>query len=276
MGLFGPNKNERDMHKATEEQETIRHQADLDNSRFQRNLEHQEHEAELNFQAEQNEADRQSAERVANTNLEIEMTRQETENRKNDAALRKAQIEKGRDIEVAEINAEKARVHEEHDTKRAEINAETERIVSENAKQVQIRELEAKEKVAAEVSKMFDSYLNFLSDNTRQKIELLEKNEEVRKAKYIATLESTREEQSHILELSKEAKGQDKLEYLDKLDELESTINSLIKKDEEDSKMFKEELEFIDYKAQKELQNSMNNNMRLMSSGNVSLLDGDK
>lgn len=176
--------------------------------------------------------------RLAETEKEIQETEQREEtNRKK--------------IEETE-ETKRTFLRETEETKRFESDQVTRRAGIEANRQISIKELEYKETAVKEMTNMFNSYMKYVSEAYKAEIDFLIKENLDRKEKFLATLQSTREEKAHILELSKEAKGQEKLDYLNKSDELEETIRMLLDKDSKDEENMKAQLQIISYKQDRD------------------------
>lgn len=175
---------------------------------------------------------------------------------KADADVKIAAGENERKIRTAEIEKEiqETEQREETNRKKIEETEETQRISireTEETKRVE-SELEYKKTAVKEMTNMFNSYMQSISEAHKADIDFLIKENLDRKEKFLAALQSAREEKAHILELSKEAKGQEKLEYLNKSDELEETIRMLLDKDSKDEENMKAQIQIISYKQDRE------------------------
>lgn len=164
--------------------------------------------------------------------------------------------ENERKITIARIEKEIQETEQREETNRKEIEEteETKRFESEQATRRAEIEANRQIEVAARksVADVFNSYMQYVSEAYKAEIDFLIKENLDRKEKFLATLQSAREEKAHILELSKEAKGQEKLDYLNKSDELEETIRMLLDKDSKDEDNMKAELQIISYKQDRE------------------------
>lgn len=210
--------------------------------------------------AVQNDKDRSHREKIESirANADIQIAAGENERK-----IRTAEIEK--EIQETEQREETNRkeieeteetkrtfLRETEETKRFESDQVTRRAGIEANRQVSIKELEYKETAVKEMTNMFNSYMQYVSETHKAEIDFLIKSNLDRKEKFLAALQSAREEKAHILELSKEAKGQEKLDYLNKSDELEETIRMLLDKDSKDEDNMKAELQIISYKQDRE------------------------
>lgn len=157
---------------------------------------------------------------------------------------------------TSNFQTETTKVEAEEITKQVRINSDRDIGLAEKQKEVHIKEIEFKQEVVKEYSKMFCSYMINVTEAYKAELEFLLNNNIERRTRYLATLESTREEQKICLQLSKETTGQEKLDYLDRVNELEETINNLIEKDSKDEEILKTNLLTISYKQQKGLERS--------------------
>lgn len=254
------------------------HQADLDAQaiRAQRQAEREEREANEARRAAEREAaaERRSKEEIARTEAETERyaiekdsanklrlgeLQAETDRHEMNVDLEKHRISEEKEAEVKvkeyETDLEKTQLVEktrqkalEEETIQVEINAKRDIALGE-------QEAEYKKIACQEVSKMFSTYVTCFTEAYKAELEFLRDNNIERRTKYLETLKSTREEQAKALELSKETKGQEKLNYLNRVDELENTIRELIAKDSKDEEILKANLAAISYKQQTELEN---------------------
>lgn len=243
MGFFGINtkkdrehelnmQREHDEAKAKEEAAAL---ASQERQQAKREEEQTRREkARLDSAERESEANRRSEERKIQikADAEIEQTQIEANTQK---AL--AQMENERTI--AEYNAKVAmnakdreeqtectKITEEENTKRVEINANRDIEIAN-------KEMQIKYEALSTMKDMFTSYLNVVSESHKAEIEALIAFNETRKVKYLASLEKAQARHEKLLDLSKEAKGQEKLNYLNESRELEKTIRDLQTADKE-------------------------------------------
>lgn len=243
MGLFGINTKkdrEHELNKQREHDEAEAKKAAAELASQERQQAKRENEqtrrekARLDSAERESEANRRSEERKIQikTDAEIEQTQIEADTQK---AL--AQMENERTI--AEYNAqvainaknreeqtERTRIEEEENTKRIEINANRDIEIAN-------KEMQIKYEALSTMKDMFTSYLNVVSESHKAEIEALIAFNETRKVKYLASLEKAQARHEKLLDLSKEAKGQEKLNYLNESRELEKTIRDLQTADKE-------------------------------------------
>lgn len=243
MGLFGINtkkdrEHELNMQREHDEAEAKKAAAERASQERQQakreNEQTRREKARLDSAERESESNRRSEERKIQikTDAEIEQTQIEADTQK---AL--AQMENERTI--AEYNAqvainaknreeqtERTRIEEEENTKRVEINANRDIEIAN-------KEMQIKYEALSTMKDMFTSYLNVVSESHKAEIEALIAFNETRKVKYLASLEKAQARHEKLLDLSKEAKGQEKLNYLNESRELEKTIRDLQTADKE-------------------------------------------
>ncbi len=146
------------------------------------------------------------------------------------------------------------------DEEKAKIEADRDIIINEGNtnRDIEIAEKERqiKEEAIKTTKEMFTSYLQFVSENHRREIEALLTFNENRKEKFLFSLESARTEKKHLIELSRDAKGQDKQNYLDESREIEETIQKLQTEDKEADEALAGKLAMLHDKQEKEMQNN--------------------
>jgi len=80
---------------------------------------------------------------------------------------------------------------------------------------------------------MFSSYLQFISESKRAEIEFLVHQSESRKAKFLASIEEAGKRKQYLLDLSKDVKGQEKVNYLNEAHDIEESIKEMQNADKE-------------------------------------------
>lgn len=261
------------------------HQAELDAQviKAQRQAEREEREVNEARRAAEREAaaERHSKEEIAKTEAATERYAIEKDSA---TKLKLGELQAETDRYEMDLDLEKHRISEENETERYNREAEVkikeyetdlektqlvektrQKALEEETIQVEInakrdialgeQEAEYKKIACQEVSKMFSTYVTCFTEAYKAELEFLRDNNIERRTKYLETLKSTREEQAKALELSRETKGQEKLNYLNRVDELENTIRELIAKDSKDEEILKANLAAISYKQQTELEN---------------------
>lgn len=167
---------------------------------------------------------------------------------------------------ASQQSTEKVRIQEEEESRRTEIQARRDVAISESENRV-------KEKAIAEISNMFSSYLKYTTESHKAEIELLYKNSEIQKEKFMRLIDANQSEKEKLMELSAQASSDtDKLNYLNRIDDCEATIKTLIEKDEEADKNLKAALAQISYRQRVETQKS---NEKLISTDMLFLSQPD-
>ena len=217
---------------------------------------------EIDSQERIRKAEQESKERLARISQEgkekLEQQSLEAESRESDAnrrsAEKKIKMKVDADVRMREsedkTQIELAKIEQTQKTRRTEI-AETEetrrnQIAMEKEREFRMKGIEATEK-------MFCEYLNVFSEMHRVDVEALIKINENRKEKFFAELDSARNRQARLDELSKEAKGQEKLNYLNESREIEEKIQKFETEDFEADKDFAAKLKLISEESKKEI-----------------------
>lgn len=190
--------------------------------------------ARLDSAERESEANRRSEERKIQikTDAEIEQTQIEADTQKalaqmeNERTIAKYNAQVAINAKDREEQTECTRIEEEENTKRIEINANRDIEIANKKMQIKYEALST-------MKDMFTSYLNVVSESHKAEIEALIALNETRKVKYLASLEKAQARHEKLLDLSKEAKGQEKLNYLNESRELEKTIRDLQTADKE-------------------------------------------
>lgn len=190
--------------------------------------------ARLDSAERESEANRRSEERKIQikTDAEIEQTQIEADTQKalaqmeNERTIAKYNAQVAMNAKDREEQTECTKIEEEENTKRIEINANRDIEIANKKMQIKYEALST-------MKDMFTSYLNVVSESHKAEIEALIALNETRKVKYLASLEKAQARHEKLLDLSKEAKGQEKLNYLNESRELEKTIRDLQTADKE-------------------------------------------
>lgn len=251
MGLFGPNKNDVEIEKIKAQEITKQNEQNLKHEREEREREREAERERLAAEREEAEAMRAYEEHISELNTQAAISENEAKKfiteKNNETKIKLAQIEKGKEIERLESNERLKQIEEDAATKRCEVAAHRDIEIQESEKQIKIKEAEVRENIWKEISGMFSEYLNYSESIFGKKIELLKDREESRRIKYLKALESARIEKDKLIEISKEVVGQEKINYLDKLDDIERSIRELQENDAREEELFRAELEVIDY-----------------------------
>lgn len=190
--------------------------------------------ARLDSAERESESNRRSEERKIQikADAEIEQTQIEADTQKalarmeNERTIAKYNAQVAMNAKDREEQTERTRIEEEENTKRIEINANRDIEIANKKMQIKYEALST-------MKDMFTSYLNVVSESHKAEIEALIALNETRKVKYLASLEKAQARHEKLLDLSKEAKGQEKLNYLNESRELEKTIRDLQTADKE-------------------------------------------
>ena len=243
MGLFGI-KTKRDRehelnmqreHDEAEAKKAAAERASQERQQAKREEEQTRREkARLDSAERESEANRRSEERKIQikTDAEIEQTQIEADTQKalaqmeNERTIAKYNAQVAMNAKDREEQTECTRIEEEENTKRIEINANRDIEIAN-------KEMQMKYEALSTMKDMFTSYLNVVSESHKTEIETLITFNETRKVKYLASLEKAQARHEKLLDLSKEAKGQEKLNYLNESRELEKTIRDLQTADKE-------------------------------------------
>lgn len=179
--------------------------------------------ARLDSAERESEANRRSEERK----IQIEAnTQQALAQMENERTVAKYNAKVAMNAKDREEQTECTKITEEENTKRVEINANRDIEIAN-------KEMQIKYEALSTMKDMFTSYLNVVSESHKAEIEALIAFNETRKVKYLASLEKAQARHEKLLDLSKEAKGQEKLNYLNESRELEKTIRDLQTADKE-------------------------------------------
>ena len=77
------------------------------------------------------------------------------------------------------------------------------------------------------------NYFQFISESKKAEIEFLVHQSESRKAKFLASIEEAGKRKQHLLDLSKDVKGQEKINYLNEAHDIEENIKEMQNADKE-------------------------------------------
>lgn len=243
MGFFGINtkkdrEHELNMQREHDEAEAKKAAAALASQERQQakreNEQTRREKARLDSAERESEANRRSEERKIQikTDAEIEQTQIEADTQKalaqmeNERTIAKYNAQVAINAKDREEQTECTKIEEEENTKRVEINANRDIEIANKKMQIKYEALST-------MKDMFTSYLNVVSESHKAEIEALIAFNETRKVKYLASLEKAQARHEKLLDLSKEAKGQEKLNYLNESRELEKTIRDLQTADKE-------------------------------------------
>lgn len=237
MGFLGIKTNrdrehELNMQREHDEAEAKKAAAELQAKR--ENEQTRREKARLDSAERESESNRRSEERKIQikTDAEIEQTQIEADTQKalaqmeNERTIAKYNAQVAMNAKDREEQTECTRIEEEENTKRIEINANRDIEIAN-------KEMQIKYEALSTTKDMFTSYLNVVSESHKAEIEALIALNETRKVKYLASLEKAQARHEKLLDLSKEAKGQEKLNYLNESRELEKTIRDLQTADKE-------------------------------------------
>lgn len=237
MGFLGIKTNrdrehELNMQREHDEAEAKKAAAELQAKR--ENEQTRREKARLDSAERESESNRRSEERKIQikTDAEIEQTQIEADTQKalaqmeNERTIAKYNAQVAINAKDREEQTERTRIEEEENTKRIEINANRDIEIAN-------KEMQVKYEAISTMKDMFTSYLNVVSESHKAEIEALIAFNETRKVKYLASLEKAQARHEKLLDLSKEAKGQEKLNYLNESRELEKTIRDLQTADKE-------------------------------------------
>lgn len=159
---------------------------------------------------------RAQAEKDVRIKQEEERTRQVQIDAEKELELAQKQKEQA----VALAQSEKEVKQEEERTRQTKINADKEIELAEKNKQIQIQAIET-------TKEMFTNYLQFVSEKHRAEINFLIHQSENLKAKFLASIEEARKRKEYLLELSKDVKGQEKINYLNAAHDIEDNIKEM-------------------------------------------------
>lgn len=232
MGFFGINtkkdrEHELNMQREHDEAEAKKAAAALASQERQQakreNEQTRREKARLDSAERESEANRRSEERK----IQIEAnTQQALAQMENERTVAKYNAKVAMNAKDREEQTECTKITEEENTKRVEINANRDIEIAN-------KEMQIKYEALSTMKDMFTSYLNVVSESHKAEIEALIAFNETRKVKYLASLEKAQARHEKLLDLSKEAKGQEKLNYLNESRELEKTIRDLQTADKE-------------------------------------------
>ena len=232
MGLFGiKTKKDREFELQLQQNEQayqakLQREANESREREARNRDEQQNRREQQkIAAEQKEA------------AEKRKSAEEIERIKADAEVKAAEIERQTQLDLAEKENQKFAIRaqaekeirtkeSEEQTRHIEIGAEKEIELAEKNKQVQMKAIEA-------TQEMFSSYLQFISESKRAEIEFLVHQSESRKAKFLTSIEEAGKRKQYLLDLSKDVKGQEKVNYLNEAHDIEESIKEMQNADKE-------------------------------------------
>ena len=190
----------------------------------------------LEAESRESDANRRSAEKKIKMKVDADVRMRESEDKTQIELAKIEQTQKTRRTEIAETE----------ETRRNQIAMEKEVAIAEKEREFRMKGIEATEK-------MFCEYLNVFSEMHRVDVEALIKINENRKEKFFAELDSARNRQARLDELSKEAKGQEKLNYLNESREIEEKIQKFETEDFEADKDFAAKLKLISEESKKEI-----------------------
>lgn len=273
MGLFGPSKKELESKEriAREARESEERQARLA-AEYADAADRREKAAALRrerqkLRIESNE--RLGMAEIENNRLvELEKTKTELKIAQEEASAKRAQAQAEAVKAKADSDARKTVAQEQSASVQAQANRDIE--LAEKEKQVRVREIEFKEAAMKEVAGMFTKQLQYMSEAYQKELEYLRDVTVERRVKFMAALESARKEKNQLLLLSKDAKGQEKLDYLNKMDELEQTIRDLQANDAEADKDAQAQIARISFAQKREIEN---NPSKLIATNNLFLSD---
>ena len=80
---------------------------------------------------------------------------------------------------------------------------------------------------------MFANYLQVISESKKAEIEFLIHQSEIRKVKFLASVEEAGKRKQYLLDLSKDVKGQEKINYLNEAHDIEESIKEMQNADKE-------------------------------------------
>lgn len=199
-----------------EEEQTRREKARLDSA---------ERESEANRRSEERKIQIKADAEIEQTQIEAN-TQKALAQMENERTVAKYNAKVAMNAKDREEQTECTKITEEENTKRVEINANRDIEITN-------KEMQIKYEALSTMKDMFTSYLNVVSESHKAEIEALIAFNETRKVKYLASLEKAQARHEKLLDLSKEAKGQEKLNYLNESRELEKTIRDLQTADKE-------------------------------------------
>lgn len=263
-------KHEKQLQDAQLAAEAAKHERDLAAARQQAEEDRMAREYEADREAEIAQAKLQQSERNRQTRqrkYELEAdTKKYTAKLESDFEMHKSDNAKDINRKTEEESTHREQLSQEGQTKRKEIaenektkrtqiaqDAETQRqeqAESEATKRVQL-DVDFKKKASEDMAKMFSTYMEYTSESYKATLEFLYKESVERKEKFLAVMNSARNEKALLLDLSKKAKGQEKLDYINKLDELEYTIQREIDLDAECDKELLATFAELKYKQEK-------------------------
>ena len=139
---------------------------------------------------------------------------------------KRARIQAKVELDSAEKEHEQILTRMQNEKEISQLNAEKELELAEKNKQVQIKAIETTEE-------MFSNYLQFISESKRAEIEFLIHQSENRKAKFLASIEEAGKRKQYLLDLSKDVKGQEKINYLNEAHDIEENIRDMQNADKE-------------------------------------------
>ncbi|WP_022932219.1 hypothetical protein [Treponema bryantii] len=229
------------------EEETNRLQLEKNASIKQKEIIEKEETTRLQLEKEANIKQTQIEEKAETERVRIKEN-SDLEAKKNEyiEATRRIQIQEESQIKQTKERSEAEQAVAKEATKQVEINAKRDVEIAEKERQFKVEALTT-------MKDMFNSYLSVVTETHASEIQALISFNETRKVKFLTSLESARSEKKHLLELSKEAKGQEKLNYLNESRELEKTIRDLQQEDKEADSELMGTLAMLRDKQDKEL-----------------------
>ena len=227
-------------------------------------LHYENEEKKRNADERRENKNRESQERIAKTNADKEIEKARIAA---DSVAKEREQENSLKIALAQKQVEASAKEQEEQTERTRLEEEAENVrlqLKEQSNQLQIQEqteqirvseegktkraeIEKEARVAAinATKEMLSNYLQVVSESHKTDVQALIQGNESRKAKFLAALESARIEKKELILASKEAKGQEKLDYLNQMDEIENTIRDLQSNDKEADMDFSAKLALI-------------------------------
>lgn len=167
-----------------------------------------------------------------------------------------AQTEKEKEVQLAQINKsrelEKTEIQEDAAAKREQIQADRDLAIQKSNEEIRKAELEKEKLFITEQSRLMSEYMNYNFQIFKAKADLLLSKEESRRIKFEKSLMSAREEKKYLFECSKEAKGQEKINYLKQLSDVEKSIRELQDNNLREEELFRSEFELLEKKEEKQ------------------------
>ncbi len=223
-----------------------------------------EHEKELNLAEIKKEASKNSE--IEQTKrkqiVETEETRrvefgeiEKTKRVEQEEATKRAEAEAKKETTIQQELQETRRVElsETEKRKRIEQIEITKRTETESKKAIAIRDIEFRETAYKETLNFFSGYIQYITETYKEEFLALVNDNVDRRKVYLEEIDKARQQQERVLELSRDVSGQERLDYLNRARELETTIKSAQDNNKAAEEDFKAKLAIIKYKQNHDL-----------------------